>query len=71
MQQDRDERIRERAYALWEARGRTPGLALEDWLEAEREIDGLTLADAGEEDPLGGIDEEPPGTFAPLAGQRD
>jgi hypothetical protein len=30
--------IRTRAYELFEARGRQPGRELEDWLQAEREI---------------------------------
>jgi hypothetical protein len=30
--------IRERAYQLFEIRGRAPGHELEDWLEAEQEI---------------------------------
>jgi Protein of unknown function (DUF2934) len=32
------ERIRERAYQLYESRGREPGLNEQDWLRAEREI---------------------------------
>jgi len=31
-------KIRERAYALYEARGREDGHDLEDWLRAEEEI---------------------------------
>jgi len=31
-------RIRVRAYEIYEARGRTEGHALEDWLQAEREL---------------------------------
>ena len=34
------ERIEKRAYELYEARGATPGHALEDWTEAEAEILG-------------------------------
>jgi len=33
-----DERIRRRAYELYEARGKQPGAALNDWLRAEQEI---------------------------------
>jgi hypothetical protein len=33
-------RIAERAHEIYEARGGEHGKALEDWLEAEREIDG-------------------------------
>lgn len=32
--------IAQRAYELYEQRGRQDGLALEDWLEAERELGG-------------------------------
>jgi hypothetical protein len=31
-------RIRIRAYEIYEARGGTEGHALEDWLQAEREV---------------------------------
>jgi len=31
--------IRKRAYELFEARGREPGHELDDWLQAEREIE--------------------------------
>jgi hypothetical protein len=37
---DIEERVRERAYRLYEQRGRIDGLALDDWLQAEREILG-------------------------------
>jgi len=32
------DRIRQRAYELYESRGREPGQAEQDWLRAEREI---------------------------------
>jgi Protein of unknown function (DUF2934) len=32
------ERIQKRAYELYEARGATPGQALEDWTQAEAEV---------------------------------
>jgi Protein of unknown function (DUF2934) len=35
-----DERIRRRAYELYEQRGRVDGFALDDWLQAEGEILG-------------------------------
>ena len=35
-----DDQIRERAYELYEARGREDGHDLEDWLRAEEEIGG-------------------------------
>ena len=34
------ERIQTRAYELYEARGGERGVAMDDWLQAEREIDG-------------------------------
>ncbi len=34
------ERIRQRAYQLYEARGATPGHELEDWTKAESEMLG-------------------------------
>jgi hypothetical protein len=42
-------RIQERAYALWEADGRSDRRALAYWLQAEKEI--VTQSIAGEEDP--------------------
>jgi len=35
---DIEESIRRRAYELYEQRGRIDGFALDDWLQAEREI---------------------------------
>jgi len=35
-----EERIRQRAYELYLQRGRVDGFALDDWLQAEREIVG-------------------------------
>lgn len=40
--QNYEERIRVRAYELYEARGREDGHDVEDWLEAEAEIAGRT-----------------------------
>ena len=37
---DTEERIRRRAYVLYEQRGRVDGFALDDWLQAEGEILG-------------------------------
>jgi hypothetical protein len=33
-----DEDIAERAYFLYEQRGKVPGYELQDWLQAEREL---------------------------------
>ena len=35
---DIEERIRRRAYELYEERGKVDGFALDDWLQAEREL---------------------------------
>jgi hypothetical protein len=35
----REEKVAERAYQLYEGRGRREGAALDDWLTAEREIE--------------------------------
>ena len=37
---DLQTQIRERAYELYQERGRTPGHENEDWLQAERELAG-------------------------------
>jgi hypothetical protein len=37
---DIEERIRRRAYEIYEHRGRIDGLDLDDWLQAETEIMG-------------------------------
>ena len=35
----REETIRKKAHELWEKKGRRPGQAMDDWLEAEKIID--------------------------------
>ena len=37
--------IRDLAYRLWEARGRRDGHAMEDWLDAERQVKASQLPD--------------------------
>lgn len=39
-EQNREEEIRQRAYELYEERGREDGQEVEDWLRAEAEITG-------------------------------
>ncbi|MDM0035723.1 DUF2934 domain-containing protein [Variovorax sp. J22P271] len=39
---DRQARIRAAAHAAWERRGRQAGHELDDWLEAERSLEGGT-----------------------------
>jgi Protein of unknown function (DUF2934) len=43
-QEARDEDIRRRAYEIYLSRGEEPGLDLDDWLQAEREIAGAVLS---------------------------
>jgi len=45
----RDEEIRRRAYEIYLERGEQPGLDLDDWLQAERELEHgmLRRAQAG------------------------
>jgi hypothetical protein len=47
MPDDRDEIIRRRAYALWEAEGRPEGREREHWQQAESESGGFAEAQAG------------------------
>jgi Protein of unknown function (DUF2934) len=42
-----DEDIRRRAYEIYLERGEQPGRELDDWLQAERELEGGVLAQAG------------------------
>jgi len=41
LSQERLEKIRQRAYELYEARGREEGHDFDDWLQAEIEIEAL------------------------------
>jgi hypothetical protein len=41
---DRERRIRERAYLIWEHEGQPEGQADRHWQEAERELDALEAA---------------------------
>jgi hypothetical protein len=45
----RDEDVRRRAYEIYLERGEQPGREIDDWLEAERELEGgaLSRAQAG------------------------
>jgi hypothetical protein len=42
MTQDREQRIQERAYAIWEAEGRPEGRERDHWQQAEHELAALT-----------------------------
>jgi hypothetical protein len=39
----RQDLIQQRAYEIYRGRGGFDGLDLQDWLQAEREVDGLPL----------------------------
>ena len=41
---DVDEKVRERAYTLWEQAGRPEGRSLQFWFEAIRELEGAAAA---------------------------
>lgn len=51
----RDQAIRETAYAFYEARGGVDGHELDDWFQAEAEVDRAALAD-----PVESVDERQP-----------
>ena len=40
-----EDRVRKRAYQLYEQRGHVHGYALDDWLEAKAEVLGVTKGD--------------------------
>ena len=42
----RDEEIRRRAYEIYLEGGQQPGRELDDWLQAQRELEGGTLSRA-------------------------
>jgi hypothetical protein len=46
----REEQIRRRAYELWDVRGRRDGQALDDWLDAELELQHPEYRSGGMED---------------------
>lgn len=52
MQENRTEKIRQRAYAIWEAEGHPQGRDMDHWRQAERELDGgdgkVTMPATGE-----------------------
>ena len=50
MNDDRDARIRTRAYEIWQEQGRPEGRTVEHWLEAERQLGGEEDSRSLEED---------------------
>ena len=69
---DEKQRIRERAYELWEREGRPQGRHLDHWVQAERETEagsaGLDRAGEGEAGPFGGSGRQPGGLSAQSSG---
>lgn len=63
MDDNREDRIRARAFALWEAEGCPEGRHAEHWHQAERDID-----EAGSS---GDVDEPAPGADAVPSGSAD
>lgn len=51
---EREARIAQRAYELAQARGFSPGAELDDWLQAEREIDAQSVKQVAPEDQFTG-----------------
>lgn len=43
LREDKAERIRRRAYEIYEQRGRQEGQEVEDWLRAEQEVSSESL----------------------------
>ena len=49
MSEDRDARVRARAYERWEQAGRPDGRDVEHWLNAERDVADGDASDAGQQ----------------------
>lgn len=56
---DREQRIRERAYSIWESEGRREGDHTEHWHRASQEVDGASVEEANEQASQGFDGEEP------------
>lgn len=46
---DREQRIRERAYSIWESEGRREGSHAEHWHRASQDVDGSSVEEVNEE----------------------
>lgn len=44
MREDREDRLRQRAYTIWESEGRPDGREGEHWAQAERELAAQPMA---------------------------
>ncbi|MGQ3295251.1 MAG: DUF2934 domain-containing protein, partial [Shinella sp.] len=45
MTNDREEKIRARAYEIWQREGSEDGVALDHWIQAQEEVDAEPGAD--------------------------
>jgi hypothetical protein len=57
---DRDERIKRRAYEIWEREGRPSGRDVEHWREAEAEIVAEDEGDRAADDAAGSLRKSKP-----------
>ena len=48
MTDDREDKIRARAYEIWQRQGSEDGVALDHWIQAQEEVDAEPGADAEE-----------------------
>jgi DUF2934 family protein len=62
----REQRIRERAYQIWESEGRPHGRQEEHWRRAEAEIDQELAAVAARHDTMPLTEPETPSTARPV-----
>ena len=67
MDQDRERRIHERAYALWQSEGRPEGRHEEHWRQAREAVDGEDAA-AGSPATSGSVGTEATGSGGASAG---
>lgn len=51
MTEDREQRIQERAYAIWEAEGRPEGREREHWQQAQHEVTASQASPAADSSP--------------------
>jgi hypothetical protein len=60
---DREERIRHRAYSIWEERGRPHGEDSNHWQQASDEYENSALGDIAVSDDILVLGEDDPGKF--------
>jgi hypothetical protein len=62
MDDNREDRIRARAYALWEAEGCPEGRHAEHWHQAERDVDAAAGSSGAVDEAASGADAVPSGS---------